>query len=271
MNKKILLFLIPITVLSPLFLYSLFPYNAIWSLMILPGILLIAAFPSWRVAVLVAFFLSTVKYSFAFISQDMSRDMLIEFMVGTITNHSVLFTVAYCKIQYNRALRETRELTLVDQLTGVYNRRYFDFYMEKTITLSNKTGIPLHIILLDIDYFKAVNDTYGHSAGDNILKQVAGIIQDNIRASDGLVRIGGEEFVVLVPETTTKECLQIAERIRTAVSNAHFTHRGKHIPITISAGVAKYARSSAAHFIHQADQALYQAKAQGRNQVVVAQ
>jgi diguanylate cyclase (GGDEF)-like protein len=269
MNKKLLSLLIVITIILSFVLYINFYHNVILSLLIIPGILMIVAFPKWSVAISVLLILSVIKYTLVVIYIDFSYDLFIELLVGTIINYSIFFTIAYFRIQHEKLLKSVQELTLIDQLTGVYNRRYFDLYMEKAIPLSERTGLPFHLIILDIDHFKRINDTYGHIFGDEVLKKVVDVIKSNIRGYDGLVRMGGEEFAILVPETTDKECQIIAERVRQAVETANFTYKGKRVDVTVSLGLSDYKKgTSIPKLIEQVDQALYHAKTNGRNQVV---
>lgn len=192
MNKKLLLWLlIVITIILPFVLFIFFPYNTIWSLLLIPIVFVVVACQNWGVAISIAFLLSVLEYAFTFTYYGFSHTLFIELLVGTIINYSIFFTIVYFKIQYEKLLKKVQKLTVIDPLTGVYNRRYFNLYIEKAIPLGERTGSPFHLILIDIDHFKKINDTYGHMFGDEVLKKVARLIKANVRKSDGVVRLGG--------------------------------------------------------------------------------
>jgi diguanylate cyclase (GGDEF)-like protein len=136
---------------------------------------------------------------------------------------------------------------------------------------ANRSGLPLCLAYLDIDHFKLINDTCGHLAGDAVLRQIARIITRLLRRSDVVGRIGGEEFLILLPDTNGHSARRIAERLRKRVETAEFLHEDATIPVQVSVGVF-YAESPLAlgvdELVAQADAALYEAKAAGRNQVV---
>jgi diguanylate cyclase (GGDEF)-like protein len=130
----------------------------------------------------------------------------------------------------------------------------------------------LSIIMFDIDHFKKINDTYGHQAGDFILRQISQVAKDNVRAADVVARYGGEEFVICLPETKMDKAFHSAERIREEIEKKEWIYDGKKIPVTISLGVASFRETpedSVAQFIKDVDSALYQSKEGGRNRVTV--
>lgn len=169
---------------------------------------------------------------------------------------------------YERSL----SLALVDPLTGAYNRRYMEGHLPMLFARCKATGRPLSILSLDIDHFKAVNDTYGHAAGDAVLKETINRLLISLRASDLVVRMGGEEFSVIMPETEHKTALSVGERLRAAVAEAPFTlPDGREIPVTSSFGIASVNHESDMTYttvLDRADAALYRAKETGRNKVV---
>ncbi len=172
----------------------------------------------------------------------------------------------------SKLLEITREQSLRDGLTGLYNRRFLEGYLDKQAQFAQRKGFTMGFLMLDIDHFKKINDTYGHKAGDLILQQVARIIERSVRSSDVVIRYGGEEFLVILPEVTTKSSAQVAEKIRRAVeTNSFKIEGGKEIKITISIGVAELPTHSDHPWqtIKFADVALYHAKQAGRNRVVV--
>lgn len=153
-----------------------------------------------------------------------------------------------------------------DHLTGCFNRMKWDEYRHQAIAHSVATKTPLCLIFLDIDHFKAINDNYGHDIGDSTLVSVVKLVQENIRESDSLFRTGGEEFSVLLPETSLKKAQQLAERIRANVAKHNFKVVNN---VTISLGVTAFKGKddNESDFSKRADQALYHAKENGRNQV----
>mgnify|MGYP001308667147 FL=1 len=163
------------------------------------------------------------------------------------------------------------ELSVIDQLTGLYNRRYMNNQLEQLMQRSLMGGRPVSVLMADIDHFKAVNDTYGHDAGDEVLQEMAKRLKTNSRVMDVVCRPGGEEFMVIMPDTPGDLACAAAERIRRSVAAEPFVVSGgaREISITLSAGVStiRGASDTIADLIKRADTALYQAKAAGRNRV----
>jgi diguanylate cyclase (GGDEF)-like protein len=166
-----------------------------------------------------------------------------------------------------RSIAATQNAARVDPLTGLPNRRtIMEMLRERIENVS--IGNPCAVLLIDIDHFKAVNDTLGHQAGDNVLRTVGSLIAHNIRSMDRAGRIGGEEFVVLMPDTTSDMARTVGERLRNAIENGDLRHANGD-PLTASIGVAVAAISDTVDsLLARADRALYQAKRQGRNRVV---
>jgi two-component system, cell cycle response regulator len=164
------------------------------------------------------------------------------------------------------------EMAITDQLTGLHNRRYMARHLDNLISSAKRSGKPLSFLIMDIDYFKAVNDSHGHDVGDEVLKEFASRIASNIRGIDLACRYGGEEFVVVMPDTDVSFAYSIAERLRQQIErNPFVVGRGPlKLPITISIGIATTdgADDSAEALLRKADQALYSAKRSGRNRVV---
>jgi len=165
---------------------------------------------------------------------------------------------------YQQALLDAHK----DPLTGINNRAAFDDSIKREIELAHRHGSSLSMIVLDIDYFKKINDNFGHFIGDCILKKLANCTNQSIRATDMLFRYGGEEFVVLLPNTDDKGAYRLAQRIRRKIEKSECLCEGHTIKLTISAGVASLRdKESADDFFIKADTALYTAKADGRNVV----
>lgn len=159
-------------------------------------------------------------------------------------------------------------MTIVDGLTGVNNKRYLLETLEREIPRARRHNRPLSMIIFDIDHFKQVNDTYGHLAGDYVLKEMAQLIKSRIRPDDTLGRYGGEEFVVVLPETDKPGAVHIAEEIRKLVASHAFTFERERMSVSISIGVALLRDSDAVDdLIAAADERLYAAKNGGRNRV----
>lgn len=164
---------------------------------------------------------------------------------------------------------QTRYLSLTDALTGLYNRRHFNAELEREFMRSKRYGGNLCIAIIDIDFFKKINDTYGHLCGDYVLKEVAYLILENFRKTDMVFRYGGEEFVVLMTETSLENSLIPLERLRKTIENNNFIFKGKKITVTVSIGVETNKTETTDEFLNNADKALYQAKQNGRNQTVL--
>jgi len=167
-----------------------------------------------------------------------------------------------------RALDQLEQAAATDRLTGAWNRRRFEEAVLPEIALAHRRREPLTLIMFDLDHFKRVNDTFGHSAGDAVLAGTAQTVRKHLRASDSLVRWGGEEFLVMAPATRLEGAMGLAEKLRSAVAAIEFPGVGQ---VTMSLGVAEYALGEAlGEWIERSDQALYQAKADGRNRVCPA-
>tara|TARA_R110002094_G_scaffold219033_1_gene190818 strand:- start:3052 stop:4419 length:1368 start_codon:yes stop_codon:yes gene_type:complete len=163
------------------------------------------------------------------------------------------------------------ELSVIDQLTGLYNRRYMVSQLQQLMHRSVMGGKPVSVVMCDIDHFKSVNDTYGHDVGDEVLVEVANRLRENVRPMDVVCRPGGEEFLVIMPDTPGDLACAAGERIRRAIASKSFEVSGgrREISITLSAGVSTIAgeHDTMADLTKRADTALYQAKSAGRNRV----
>ena len=161
-------------------------------------------------------------------------------------------------------------LASYDQLTGAFNRRGLEQILKTEVERSLRYRQPLSALMLDIDYFKPVNDRYGHPIGDLVLRRIAGIISSTLRSTDLLCRYGGEEFLIILPHTGLERALEAGERIRREIAGEPFRDQGLEIPLTVSLGAAGLdpeAADPAEELIAAADRALYRAKREGRNRV----
>lgn len=167
--------------------------------------------------------------------------------------------------------KQAQQASLQDQLTGLYNRGAFDTSMKREVDLSTRQHSPLSLIVLDIDHFKTINDSYGHSSGDKALKALAECILDTMRQSDIAFRYGGEEFTLVLSNTALESATLVAERIRIAVSQLTCNDGKRDFAYTISVGVAELQQGEDSYqLFERADKALYKAKKSGRNQTVKA-
>jgi two-component system cell cycle response regulator len=180
------------------------------------------------------------------------------------------------KRRYTERLRDnvqmSIEMAITDALTGLFNRRYMESHLGTLVEQASARGKPLAALVIDIDYFKSINDTHGHDAGDDVLRDFALRIKRSIRGIDLACRYGGEEFVVVMPETDMAVAAMVAERLRRRIAAEQFAiaQGSRTIPVTISIGIAglRGKEDTAAAVLKRADQALYRAKRDGRNRVV---
>jgi two-component system, cell cycle response regulator len=168
--------------------------------------------------------------------------------------------------------RELEQLSIRDGLTGLFNHRHLHELLADEFERSRRTEEPVSVVMFDLDRFKEVNDTHGHQAGDQVLMELADILRESAREIDKLGRYGGEEFMVILPESDPEAGVTFAERVREMVEQQHFDiHTHERLDMTISAGVASHphdAVDSPRRLVHAADLALYSAKKTGRNRVV---
>jgi diguanylate cyclase (GGDEF)-like protein len=166
-----------------------------------------------------------------------------------------------------------RELSIRDPLTGLFNRRYLEEVLALEIIRAARTGYPVGIIMTDIDYFKRINDTHGHAAGDAVLVHVSKFLRQHIRSSDVSCRFGGEEFILILPGASQEITRMRAEQIREDIRHTHVYFEGRALePVTLSLGIAVYPAHGDTNdlLLKAADAALYRAKRDGRDRVVLA-
>jgi two-component system cell cycle response regulator len=201
-----------------------------------------------------------------------------DFLIRPIDRNEMLARVRtqVRRRRYTERLRDnvqmSIEMAITDALTGLHNRRYMESHLSTLVEQAGLRGKPLSVLVLDIDYFKSVNDTHGHDAGDDVLREFAQRLKKSIRGIDLACRYGGEEFVVVMPETDMAVATVVAERLRRRIACEPFPVGGgtNAVEITISIGLAAraLANDTAANVLKRADQALYRAKRDGRNRVV---
>jgi two-component system, cell cycle response regulator len=171
------------------------------------------------------------------------------------------------------SVKASIEMAITDSLTGLYNRRYLETHLNHLIEHYINRGKALSIVTVDVDFFKAINDTHGHDIGDVVLRELAVRLKANTRSVDLCCRVGGEEFIMVLPNTATELSSRIAERLRRAMASKSFDcSNGLMVPVTVSVGVSTLngADDTLDKLLKRADQALYTAKREGRNRVVIA-
>ena len=162
-----------------------------------------------------------------------------------------------------------KEMSITDELTGLYNSRHFFKRIKAEVERTDRYGHPLTLLILDLDNFKQYNDTFGHLSGDRVLAETGNIIRKSIRSTDSAYRYGGEEFAVILPESSGQESLYFAERIRKSFeSETLFAHEDEGLRVTVSIGVAQYiAGEEISALIKRADRNMYEAKNAGKNKI----
>lgn len=194
----------------------------------------------------------------------------IEFINNLSGQAALAFQNSHMYSQLKQQAKFLEKQAITDGLTGLFNHRTFQQKLSEEITRSRRYGMPLSLVLFDIDFFKKFNDTYGHQFGDEVLRTISTLIHNSIRTIDIAARYGGEEFAIILPHTDLEGALTVAERIRTEVDNHVFTNQEGtlHVKVTISLGVAQWNGYDPKNkLVEAADQELYKAKHNGRNQV----
>ncbi|TIP06853.1 MAG: PleD family two-component system response regulator, partial [Mesorhizobium sp.] len=201
-----------------------------------------------------------------------------DYLIRPIDQHELMarLRTQVRRKRYNDQLRasvaQTIEMAVIDGLTGLHNRRYLDSHLQTLFDRAAARRRPLSVMITDLDRFKSINDTYGHDGGDDVLREFARRLRKNVRGIDLACRFGGEEFVVVMPDTEGAVAEKVAERIRAEIAQAPFAigSDGKTIEVTVSVGVSSLLKGtdSVAALMKRADLALYEAKSGGRNRVV---
>lgn len=204
-----------------------------------------------------------------------NRQVLTQYFEKDLILFSTLFVTAFILGMYvdieREHSKELKNLANIDELTGLYNHRYFQEFLQKSIDNADKENQEVSLLFMDIDYFKNFNDINGHQAGDLLLKEISQIMKSCIRGSDVVARYGGEEFAAILPNTTENNAVKIGERIRSSIQNTYFKGQENQPDknITISIGVSSYPKKAISkhQLINTADDALYRAKSFNRNRV----
>lgn len=193
-----------------------------------------------------------------------------------LTRARAMLRIKTLQDKLKNRIRQLERLSIVDGLTGLYNKKYLYEFIRREIKRTERFGMIMFCIMMDVDHFKKVNDTYGHPCGDTVLKELGAILGDVIRGYDFAARFGGDEFTVVLPQQSNRKDVQIiAKRLRQTINNHPFALKSKSkrppIQITVSLGVAAFPDKGITNYeslIERADEALYQAKLKGRNRIV---
>ena len=268
-NRFSLYIFTSITFFVALALNFLYPRDALWTLFTLPVLSSIVLYPRWVVANLSVVVAATTRLAIEYISfsHHIPADFVFRFCVTSCISLVVTLSFTFFVIKSDRMVQQLRQLAMMDDLTNIYNRRY----LESSFHSLHTTDAPCSALVFDIDRFKQVNDMLGHSAGDSVLKGISRVVQKNLRPTDVLIRLGGEEFAVLLPDTQADNAAQISERIRQLVESTPFPYQEDEIAVTISGGVAEWQGESLEAFLDKADTAMYEAKSAGRNRIALSQ
>lgn len=197
--------------------------------------------------------------------QAITKYFLYSSKYVTYNNEGMVLVIVDDNTELMKASLKLKEMAITDGLTQLYNHKHSYYKLEEEITRATRYGNRLAVIMLDIDHFKAINDTYGHQIGDTTLVAVSQLIKDNLRDIDHVGRYGGEEFIVILPQTGLDNAYITAQRIRRAIESARFHER--KIKMTVSGGVVEFKEESALILIGKADELLYKAKQNGRNRI----
>lgn len=224
----------------------------------------------------------TIKSSLDDLSQAQEKKHMLELLDTILTTTSSIHStvedahldLAATKMALEHVkaeLQESRQMMQEDWLTGAQNRRAMDQVLGKEVARAQRSATKLSVAMLDIDHFKHVNDEFGHDAGDKLLQHLTLITKSVLRESDSLVRYGGEEFLIILPETDIKGCEFVMGRLQQAFLKNPMQYEGKPIPVTFSAGLSRLKPDENGHaMVMRADTALYEAKQAGRNCVKIA-
>ena len=187
-------------------------------------------------------------------------------LISPIVLVAYITTMLSADIRY--AMAKIKRISDTDELTGAYNMRSFSAMLRRVFQQSVRHGHPLSIIMIDSDNLKTVNDTHGHDAGNRLLQHLIQKVSEQLRRSDIVARYGGDEFIILLPETERRGAMETAERIRKSFESSQFDFRGKSLNVTVSLGLASYPEDggNVDVIVDKADKALYRAKRRGRNQ-----
>lgn len=236
----------------------------------------------WKTLSVFIFIFLAGYIGYSFLNVPYTIHVFADLVVPAIFLGGAIFVYMVCSLSLETAIDLRRIFllereTITDPLMGIYNRRYLDRRLLEEFQRARRYELPFSVFLLDIDFFKKINDTYGHQIGDMVLKKLATVIVDSVRELDVVIRYGGEEILVILPNTRVANAVELAQRVRQKVKETMMVEPDQEknrtaIYITVSIGVAGYRfhgeLDTVRGVVERADQALYQAKHQGRNKVV---
>ncbi|MEE2762312.1 MAG: GGDEF domain-containing protein [Pseudomonadota bacterium] len=247
----------------------------LWFYVFPPLLFYLTSLKTGTAVLLFCYLMAVIVFQFPalpFVTAEYSTDFKIRFF-ATLSFESILcFTLEASRLKARNelvALAESHERAAkTDELTGLANRREMHNRLMAEFSRYQRAGHHFSIALIDLDLFKGINDRFGHDAGDQVLREFAATVQTIIRQTDVAARWGGEEFLLLLPDTSLLQALTLAERLRAEVATMRFRFRGADLPVTISAGVCSIAKATSIdELLKQADVQLYSAKASGRNRI----
>lgn len=225
----------------------------------------------WIVMSLYSAIVITLLMLFSVENSRLLLGVLTELWIGALIIGTIVYSTMEYLTDFRHMVDRLKQESTIDFLTGLSNTRTFDSLFNRAMEEAEQSTASIGLLIVDIDFFKKINDTYGHASGDIVLHDLAQLLQKSCRASDQVARIGGEEFAVLIRYTPLKELQEIAERIRMQVENTVFHLPSKDIRLTVSLGAAMYPDTvaTAAGLKEAADNKLYEAKRTGRNKVCI--
>jgi len=199
-----------------------------------------------------------------------SQQRLSKVMFGVLVVAACFMVGGYVYFRQEKTKARYEDMAMTDRLTGLANRQHFDLIFNQITREARRRKEPFSLVLLDVDNFKEMNDTHGHDAGDEVLKSLAELLQRNTREQDFVARWGGEEFTILLPDTSVEQALHLCEKIRCVLQDAVIVTAAARLKVTSSFGIAQFAGGlGKSELLKRADRALYQAKRSGKNRVVV--
>ncbi|PJZ70887.1 hypothetical protein CH373_06380 [Leptospira perolatii] len=200
---------------------------------------------------------------------DSGEKQALRDLAAIVENELQLFRLSKAQFDLFQELDDTRRRALIDQLTQIWNKHAILDILRREVEASKEQGQPLGLILLDLDHFKAINDTYGHPIGDSVIRYSAGILRSAVRSQDALGRYGGEEFIIVLPGSNSESTLKIAERIHKSFESSVIHTPAVTLTVTASLGAVQYISKNQAieEFLQAADEAMYHSKRNGRNRI----
>ncbi|MDF2652785.1 MAG: putative sensory transduction protein [Paenibacillus sp.] len=270
MKRKYIFLFTWIALFVSISINALYPLAGLWMLFLIPAFGFVTLFPKWITSTIAALLLPCIRVIiFWFIFDgEIPPDYFQRLVFTSLAAWLIILIFTYYHIQLTKTLERLNALSITDSLTRAYNRRYLELYYEEA-SLDSRCLAVTGFAILDIDYFKRINDTYGHSAGDFVLKKVTELIQGELIADEILVRLGGEEFAIILPNSTQDESLAKMKTIREKIEFTPFILGKDSIRTSISIGLTQCTTEPLDSLLQRADHGLYLAKANGRNTIVV--